>query len=354
MKMIHLIKTLFAILLVTVLALACKTKQTQTTQQPGVEFYRNLQFSETPFDLEKGTHKLTPEEAKNINSYKFTYDESGRLVSVEYVRGDVLLGYSDMGNAAKVVYKYDGYKQTKYFFDKDNNPVESNGIYAYEYILDNEGMRRSLMLLDKDGKMIENGDKIHSYTWSKLPDGMIKENRYNLAGEEVIMNEFCPFYELRFSYDDKGYVTRMANYQGDTLYNCTAENCGDIGVSYFTFVPNESGDLLSFSVHNVVGQLSNLYWGWAKRLNKLDENGYVVETAVFDQDDEYLGGKNVPVTQYEYDEHGAVIKVKNMDQDRNLINHPRTGVAITEYRYDASGHPTDTLTFDKVNAPLVQ
>lgn len=353
MKLYNPIRTVFIILLASAILYACKITPSQTTQKSGVEYYRGLQFSETPYDLESGTHKLTPEEAKIINSYKFTYDESGRLVSVEYVRGDLLLGYSNMG-AAKVEYKYDGYKQTKYFYDKDNKPMEYNGVYAYEYILDDTGMRRSMMFYDKDGNMIDNRNKIHSYTWSKLPDGMIRENRYNLAGEEVIMNEFCPFYELRFSYNDKGYVTRMANYQGDTLYNCTAENCGDIGVSYFTFVPNEAGDLLSFSVHNVVGQMSNLYWGWSKRLNKVDENGYVLETAVYDQDDEYMSGKNVPVTQYEYDEHGAVVKVKNMDKDRNLINDPRNGVAITEYRYDASGHPTDTLAFDKANVPLVQ
>jgi YD repeat-containing protein len=321
-------------------------KQAAAPVQSGVEYYRNLQFSETPFDLEKGTHKLTPEEAKNVNSYKFTYDDQGRLVSVEYVRGDVLLGYSDMRGAAKVVYTYGEGKQTKYFFDKDNQPIESGGVFAWDYSLDQTGMRRGLMFLDKEGNMIENRNKIHSFTWSKLPDGMIKENRYNLAGEEVIMNEFCPFYELRFTYNDKGYVTRMANYQGDTLYNCTAENCGDIGVSYFSFEANESGDLTSFSVHNVVGQLSNLYWGWAKRLNKFDANGYVIETAVYDQDDEYLGGKNVPVVQYEYDEHGAIVAEKNMDKDRNLINHPEHGVAITEYRYDAMGHPMDTLKYD--------
>ena len=46
----------------------------------GVEYYRNLQFSETPYDIEKGTHPLTADEAKTINSYKFTYDNSGRLI----------------------------------------------------------------------------------------------------------------------------------------------------------------------------------------------------------------------------------------------------------------------------------
>ena len=41
------------------------------------------------------------------------------------------------------------------------------------------------------------------------------------------------------------------------LYNCTAENCGEVGVSYFLFKNNEHGDLETFSVHNTAGQLSN-------------------------------------------------------------------------------------------------
>jgi YD repeat-containing protein len=181
---------------------------------------------------------------------------------------------------------------------------------------------------------------------------MVRELRYNLAGEEVVMNPFCPFYELRFTYNEKGYVTRMANYMGDTLYNCTAENCGDIGVSYFTFNPNENGDVENFAVFNVIGQMSNLYWGWSKRVNKYDENGYVLETVYFDQDDEYVGGKLVPVTQNVYDIHGALTEVKSMDKERNLINSPDNGVAITEYRYDELGNRTETLRFDKDRVPV--
>jgi YD repeat-containing protein len=200
--------------------------------------------------------------------------------------------------------------------------------------------------------MVENRNKIHYWTWSVLPDGMVKELRYNLANEEVVMNPFCPFFELRFSYNDKGFMTRMANYKADTLYNCTAENCGDIGVSYFTFKPNEKGDVESFSVFNVFGQMSNLYWGWSKRINKVDENGYVTETAVFDQDDEYVSGKLVPVTQNVYDNHGALIEVREMDKDRNLINNPENGVAITEFKYDELGNRTETLSYDKNRVPV--
>ena len=167
------------------------------------------------------------------------------------------------------------------------------------------------------------------------------------------MSEFCPFHELRFLYDANGYVTRLANFEADTLTNCTAENCGDIGVSYFEFVNNEHGDVLDFSVHNTVGQLSNLYWGWAKRTNVVDQNGYVLETAQFDQDNEYLGGKNIPVTKNEYDEHGALVKQISMDKDKNIVNNPVSGVAITVYKYDEQGHRIETLRLDKNEVPVV-
>ena len=75
---------------------ACNQTAPKKNASSGVEYYRSLLFSETPFDIEKGSHPLTTDEAANINSYKFTYDENDRLLSVEFVRGDELLGYSSM------------------------------------------------------------------------------------------------------------------------------------------------------------------------------------------------------------------------------------------------------------------
>jgi YD repeat-containing protein len=339
-------------LVIGIFFVACTSTAPNKNKHAGVEYYRNLQFSETPFDIEKGTHPLTAEEAKTVNSYKFTYDNSDRLLSVEFVRNNVLLGYSSMQGAAKITYEYKDGKQIKHFFDKDNAPIESSGVFAVEYALDPNGNRVGSMFLGKDGSMVENRNKIHSYSWSILPDGMVRELRYNLAGEEVVMNPFCPFYELRFTYNDKGFTTRMANFKADTLYNCTAENCGDIGVSYFAFQPNANGDLESFSVFNVTGQMSNLYWGWSKRISKYDENGNVLETTLFDQDNEYVGGKLVPITRNVYDSHGALIEVKNLDKDGNVINSSDNGVAITEYKYDETGNRTETLTFDKDRVPV--
>ncbi len=324
------------------------SKNSDTT----VEYYRAILFSETPFDMERGAHQLTAEQAKTINSYKFTRDKAGKLLSVEYVRGDSVLDYGSLGGASKIVYEYPEGKQVKSWYNKKGVRIESSGVYTAEYTLNDKGVRTGMKFFGKDGQPVENRNKINYYVWSVLPDGMVKELRYNLKGEETVMNPFCPFYELRFTYNDKGFVTRMANFKADTLYNCTAENCGDIGVSYFTFKPNESGDVEDFSVYNVKGQMSNLYWGWSKRLTKYDENGYVTETAYLDQDNEYVGGKNVPVTQLAYDSHGAVTQVKSLDKDRKLINNPADSVAITEYRYDPSGNRIETLRYDKDNVLL--
>ncbi len=351
MKISRITTLLILSVVLGIVIVSCTGKPARTNQHAGIEYYRNLQFSESPYDTEKGNHPISAGDAKTVNAYKFTYDDSGRLLSVEFVRNDVLLDYSSMG-AAKITYEYNDDKQIRHYFDKDNQPVEPSGVYTAEYTLDQNGNRTGLKFYNKNGTPIENRNKIHSWKWSILPDGMVRELRYNLANEETIMNPFCPFYELRFTYNDKGYVTRMANYMGDTLYNCTAENCGDIGVSYFTFVPNEHGDLEGFSVFNVFGQMSNLYAGWSKRVSKFDENGYVLETAVYDQDDEYVSGNSIPVTQNIYDEHGAVIEVRNMDKDRNITNDPEDGVAIIEHKYDNLGNRTETIRYNKDRVPV--
>ena len=311
-----------------------------------VKHYRHIRFSETPYDDIMGSHSLSAEEALAVNNYQFTYDDQNRLISVEFKRGDELLDYSNLG-AAKIVIEYAENKETLHFFNKDNEPQELAGVFTEVYELDENGNRTGLRFYDKEGNPVENRNKIAWYTWSTLDDGKIKENRFNLKGEEVVLNEFCPFYELRFSYGENGLVTRMENYQADTLYNCTAENCGDIGVSYFTFDYNEAGDLNKFTVCNTTGQLSNLYWGWAKFVHVFDEHGNVIERAYFDQDDEYLGGKRNPVSQYAYNEHGALVEVRMMDKDRNIINHPDHGAAIIKYEYNDKGHPVDTLRYDK-------
>ena len=78
MNLKHTSQVVLSIAVLGMVALGCKSKAPKPETKSGVEYYRSLQFSETPYDIEKGTHMITPEEAKTVNSYKFTYD-AGRL-----------------------------------------------------------------------------------------------------------------------------------------------------------------------------------------------------------------------------------------------------------------------------------
>ena len=342
------LSVLFAAVLTMALT-SCQSGEKSTDS--GIAYYRQLRFSETPFDVYTGNHEITASEAEKVNHYKFTYDEESRLKSLEYMRGDELLKGSSSG-ASRILISYEGSQEIHYFFDHNGEPTKWADIYKAVYELDNNGKRKGLRFYDEDGNLTENYNGIAWFEWHIMPTEQVRENRYNLKGEETVLNEFCPFYELRFTYDNKGWVTNMANYQGDTMYNCTVENCGDIGVSYFSFDYNDKGDLTSFEVRSLTGQLSNLYWGWARFENRYDEHGNTIERAMFDQDDEPLGGMSVPVTQMVYNEQGSVVERRNMDIGRNLINHPRSGVSVIKYLYDESGHPSDTLRFNSEMASL--
>ncbi len=336
----------------SVFMFSCTTKPKDDSSS-NVKHFRHLQFSETPYDITKGIYPLTAEEAKTINNYTFTYNENGKPVSIAFMRGDKVLGYSNMG-FAKVEISYTDSTEIHHFFDKNNQQIENDKVYSFVYKLDANGNRIGLSFRDKEGNVVANNNDIAYYNWSVLPDGMVKENRFNLKDEEVIMNPFCPFFELRFTYDKNGYCTLMANYMADTLYDCTAENCGEIGVSYFSFENNEKGGLTKFSIFNSHGQMSNLYSGWSRFENKLDENGYTLESFFWDQDNDPLGGKTNPLTVNRYDDHGALLERQFMDKDRNLFVRPGPDAAVIKYTYDETGMPVDTAFFDTALAEIVK
>ncbi len=338
----------FALLATVALILgSCKQEASKSDAFEKVQHYRHLLFTESPWDPIRGIYKISAEEAKTVNNYTFTYDDSIRLTQVDFCRGDSLLKGSRLG-AARVAISYEDNKEIRHYFNKNNEPKTIRGdVFTSVYEMDDSGFRTGLRFYDKEDQPIENGNKIGYYTWSKTPLGMVKENRFTLEGVETVLSEFCPFYELRFSYNEDGIVTRMANYEKDVLYDCTAENCGNIGVSYFIFNINENGDLLEFSVHSSTGQLSNLYWGWARYTQKVDKNGYVIERATYDQDNELVGGKMIPIRLSTYDESGSLIEERFLDADRQLMVDPKDSVAVKQYKYNDYGVQTETIKFDK-------
>jgi hypothetical protein len=61
-------------LVLVICIISCTGKATQKNVHTGVEYYRNLQFSETPYDIEKGTYPINA-----INSHMISRDDFYQL-----------------------------------------------------------------------------------------------------------------------------------------------------------------------------------------------------------------------------------------------------------------------------------
>lgn len=341
--------SIIVVFALSLLILSCTGRKSQEPRHSGVEYYRHLQLTKTPYDIEKGIYPVTSEEVNDVNNYRFTYDDEGRLLSVEYQRNNVLLDYSALGSA-RITYTYYGNMQAKRYFNSRNEPVLIGGIYADEFALNSEGNRVSMMFYDSTGKMIDNDKGIHAWIWNKLPDGSISENRYSLKGEDAVLDSTLPFYELRFSYDDNGYLTRMAGYRDDAPYNCYAEGCSDKGVSYLTFGPDKNGNTGRIEIFNLNGEPSSLKEGWSKAISEYDKNGYVTMIRYFDENNTPGNGVFMFSEQFVYDGHGAVTEIRYLDNEGNAMNNPE-GIALVRYEYDQAGNRTDTITLSRDDIP---
>lgn len=53
------------VLIITLLS-ACNQNQSKKTAEPGTKYYRNILFSETPWDIERGSRELTLQRLKTL------------------------------------------------------------------------------------------------------------------------------------------------------------------------------------------------------------------------------------------------------------------------------------------------
>lgn len=136
---------------------SCQSGEKSTDS--GIAYFRQLKFSETPFDIFAGNHEISADDAKKVNHYKFTHDDESRLISVEYMRGEELLRGSSTG-ASRIKISYEGNKETHHFFDQHGEPSKWSGVYTAVYELDESGKRKGLQFLDKEGNPTENRNGI--------------------------------------------------------------------------------------------------------------------------------------------------------------------------------------------------
>ncbi len=94
--------------------------------------------------------------------------------------------------------------------------------------------------------------------------------------------------------------------------------------------------------------------GWFMSRREYDPMGNVVRQLFFDLDERPTDPKRmVPEGNCKYDSQGHMVYISSGDGYGHIIDNPRTGWAICEYKFDRRGNNTEVAYFDEYHQPTV-
>ena len=327
--------------------------------QPSVfppQYFAVLPFRETPFAPLVGAHRITADEARTRNHFRFEYDSQGRPIRVAFMLGEHVRDLNDTANyyffAPVVEIHYGPGTETRTFFDRNGNRVNADGdVFREEYLLDERGYRRALRFFDAEDKPSTNSWDVSRYEWTIQEDGAVVEERYDPEGKPRELRPGVPFYRVRFRYGPAGWLAVMQNIGPDGEPKMNALNAAQDRLEY-----TADGDLLSWNVLDDTGALSSGNGpGVARGILEKNEHGYDVSERY-----ENEKGEAVPSAygwsfdRTRYDDFGNYAERANHTLDGStLLLSDERGYAGYRYEYDSSGLDRTLLAFfDEERQPV--
>jgi len=331
-------------------------------------YYYHLPFRESPYEAMVGIHEAKQNEAIQRNHFRFSYDKQGRVIEVAFMRNGKLVINTSHDNffmlQSKIAIEYNGDKEQWSYYNFRNERITNGPVYKAEYTLDKKGNRVALSYYDERGQNIQSDWDVARYVWEKLENGVVKENRYNLKGEQVTIRPGFDFYEVQMTFDKNGYVSILSNYglDGKPTDNST-------GVAYDKLVYSNKGDFMGWKVFNknnqpVIGNyplvaegkhtynefgdnlktetfdLQGSYrvasWGYAFDAKLYDVYGNIIEHHQYDQNKNLmaLDGRRLMYARTEYNDCNQVLSTTFMDKDRKLVSGGTHRSATVAMKYD--------------------
>lgn len=285
--------------------------------------YKHLIFRETPYSSTKGRNPISEEMAMGENHFKLTYDDADRLVKTEYRRGNQLLSpmragmYDAMYNLAPSVHiKYSGNLEIRHFFDEEGNQIANQmNVYKTVYEYNDAGERIGVKYFDKDDNPMNNAWGIFEYTWKKVSEHSVLEQRKNVDGTLIPIRPNYMFMDVLYTYD-------------------------------------ESGMLLSMKNLDASGELVEEKTGIAIDAPVYDEHFQLTEFKFYNKNEEHVVGSFIPCATgaIEYDAKGNAIKIVNMDVAGKPMLSARQ-FAITECDFDNYGTLIKIRHYDEKGRP---
>lgn len=292
--------------------------------------FKHLIFRETPYSNTRGRIPLTLEEAQEENHFTLTYDESDRVILIEYKFKDKLIPLDRSGIldgkralASKTKIEYKDNKEIRTFYNINNKPTTNGmGVYKEEYQYDKSGNRKTLKYYNEKNEPINNSWKVHSYHWTQYDNHSVLEKRKNVKGSYVTMRSYYKFHNVLYKFNKDGILLSMNNVD----HKLKPIN-DETGIAIDKAIYDDDHNLIHFKFFNAEGKpVIGSFLGTGGGFATYDDKGNCLKYATIGLDGNYMISKrsNDAYSKYVFDKFGNLIERSNYDEKGKILKRRNT------------------------------
>ena len=206
--------------------------------QPPSNYYRFIEL-DGHFKY-KGRYPVADNLADKVNCYHFLYDDKGRVTKIEYRKGGSLSEDSYFGTAIVTIEYSEGFEKWTFFNREGQAAQNSDKVYAVRLKLDNNARVVAMFNYDEADKLTKDDNGVFQYQWQLDDRGFrVISLRYDDKGNRIFDNQGV--LELRFKYDKDGNQIETRQYGVHVLETVYSEL-----LSRGFLTPAELGDYNTF------------------------------------------------------------------------------------------------------------
>jgi hypothetical protein len=324
-----------------------------------------------------GEYPLDPEVGNKGESYRFFYNNEGKLVKVDHLLAGKLKEGSFFGNdvARVIIERLEVYEKWLYF-DANDIPVRDKyGVFSASLLFDENNNPASKLNYAKHDEFTEDIYGVAQYSLTTNAKGLVeKVIFYDLSGKRMTSEEGG--FETHFKYGENGYFIERSyfDFRGDLRENKDGvavlrrkfdDKRNIVEIRYFndknklTEVANgvaiiqqkfdKDGNIIESRYLGKNEKLKENNMGIAIVRCRFDAYGNMVEQRYYDSSDRLTEGKfyGFAIRQWEYNEDGLLVETSFLDVHGNLTDVINEEAAILQMKYDEDGDLEQVLRFDK-------
>jgi len=234
-----------------------------------IEYYRHIVDQGDKPAI--GRYQIDEESAKEVNCYRFSFDDNGKVINVEFLKeGKLHYDLQLVGvGAARILIEYlSGGSRISYENEFGEQVPNNEGIHIIRREIDRNKNQLLIANYNKEGMPAADSSGAYKY--------LVKFNKNGYPSNKYFLNEMgdtitgsLERYEIRYRYDERNNLIEEANYGKDgQLFE------DEIGIAFYKYKYDIYGYCSEMRCYDIKGQLKeNIKDGYCSVISEHDSKG---------------------------------------------------------------------------------